>query len=452
MKAIKTLLVVGLITGRLSGSAPALTLSEAVRAALENNPDIEAAEQRIQSARGMLRQAQSAYYPWINASAQYARSDNPPQAFMMTLNQRSLNMMDPSFNPNHPDDTENLRGSLMVQWRLFDWGRREADAHMAHLGAQASEAMACAVRNQLVFEVTRAFYQVLQASAFANVQAESVKSIQESLRIARERFEAGSAMKTDVLNLETQLAQAQEDLIKAENSRDLALVALNTVIGKPLASLELIEPPSKDNEVVPSEPAEAESDIEQRPEWHASRLMAEIKKYALRKTNREYGPTFSAFASSDWDSPVSSDFEQSYMVGVMAEVNLFDGFRTRGARAAARAEYRAAEAEARKTRDQLRLDLARARLNLREAQQRLGVTEKNLESAREALRITREQYEQGAADMSVLLQAQVGVTAMQTRFIAATYDYRIALADWRRAQGLAFKDYEKEPITSKTKE
>jgi outer membrane protein len=419
----------------------ALTLEEAVRAALDNNPDIEAAEHRMRSARAMLGQAQSAYYPWVNASAQYGRSDNPPQAFMMTLNQRRLNMMDPAFNPNEPDDTENLRGTLMAQWRLFDSGRREADVRMARLGDEIAQRMAEAVRNQLVFEVTRSYYQALQAAAFVEVQQDSVKSIEESLRIARERYNAGSAMRTDVLNLETQLAQAQEDLIKAQNGHELALAALNTVIGSPAATARNLTPVASQGD--PSAVmANASADIEQRPEWHAAQLMARIKEYAWRKANREYGPTISLFASSDWDSPVSSDFEQSYMVGAMAEINLFDGFRTRGARAAARAEWQTAQAEARKTCDQLALDLTRAQLNLREAQPRLDVTEKNLESAREALRITREQYEQGAADIALLLQAQVGVTAMRTRHIAAQYDYRIALADWRRAQGLALKDYD----------
>ncbi len=442
MKSARIWWVAALFILALTGAPRALTLDEAVQAALDNNPDIESAEQRILSARAMLRQAQSAYYPWVHASAQYARSDNPPQAFMMTLNQRSLNMMDPAFNPNQPDDTENLRGTLMAQWRLFDWGRREADVRMARLGAEAAEAMACATRNQLIFEVTRAYYQALQAAAFAEVQADSVKSIEESLRIARERMEAGSAMKTDLLNLETQLAQAREDLIRARNAHALAVAALNTVIGQPVATAENLTPPPEESAPHPARVEPRDDDVEQRPEWRAAQIMARIKSFALRKADREYGPTISAFASSDWDSPVSREFEQSYMAGVMAEINLFDGFRTRNARAAARAEYRAAEADARKTRDQLRLDLTRAHLNLKEAQQRLEVTRKNLESAREALRITREMYEQGAADIALLLQAQVGVTAMLTRNIAAQYDYRIALADLRRAQGQAYRDYE----------
>ena len=47
----------------------------------------------------------------------------------------------------------------------------------------------------------------------------------------------------------------------------------------------------------------------------------------------------------------------------------------------------------------------------------------------------QEQYQQGAADISILLQTQVGVTAMQTRSAAAQYDYLIALSNLQRAKG-----------------
>lgn len=420
----------------------AVTLEEAVRAALEANPDIEAAQTRIQNARGMLQQVLSGYYPWLNASAQYGRSDNPPQAFMMTLNQRNLNVMDPTFNPNEPDDTENLRASLTLQWRLFDWGRREADREMARWGIEAAREMEEATRNQLVYEVVRAYYSVLQAAAFAEVQSEAARSIEESLRIAQERYRAGSAMKTDVLNLETQLAQAREDLIRAENGRQLALAALNTVIGVPLATKENIQAPWETDEPPPI-PTVAPDAVEQRPELRAARITTRMKEWALRKAQRDYGPTLSLFASSDWDTQPITDFEQSYMVGAMAELNLFDGFRKRGARATALADAKEARAAERKARDQLQLDLAQAQLRAEEAMERLEVTHKNLQSAREALRITREQYEQGAADIALLLQAQVGVTAMLTRHAAARYDYLIALANLERALGKAHRAYEK---------
>lgn len=415
-------------------AAQAVSLDEAVETALFNSPTLQAAESRIGTARAMLRQARSYYYPALGVSANYALSDNPPQAFMMMLNQRNLNMQDPAFNPNEPDDTDNLRLSLGAKWRVFD-RQRDAGRHMARFGAEASAQALAAARNQLVYEVTRGYYGVLQAGAFADVQAESVASIEESLRIARARFEAGGAVRTDVLNLETRLAQAHEDLIRARNGLQLAVAALNAGIGDDLVTADNIERPEPARlEAPPPECTNPEA-YENRPELHAARLMRQVKEADLQKARGGYVPTVSAFGSYDFDSDVSRGFEESYLVGVMAEVNLFDGARTRAAVQAARNELDAARADEEDARLKLRLDLQQAFLGAREAWERLGVTRKSLETAREARRIVQEQYEQGAADIAILLQTQVGVTAMQTRHVAAQYDYLSALSNLKRAKG-----------------
>ncbi len=418
----------------VSPTAQAVTLDEAVVASLNNSPTLQAAASRVDAAQAMLRQAKSYYYPSIGLSAQYGSTDNAPQAFMMQLNHRNLNMQDPSFNPNEPGSTDNLRGSIGAQWRLFDL-QRSAGKQMAKLGTEARAEALAAARNQLVYEVTRGFYGVLQAKAFEAVQAESVKSIDESLRIARERYDAGSAVKTDVLTLETQEAGAREDLIKARNGMQLAVAALNAAIGDELVSLENIESPDVDMEVPPAESTDPLA-FENRPELRAAVLMRQIKEQDLKKAKGGYTPTVSAFASYDADSDVSSGFEESYMAGVAAEINIFDGFRTRAAVASATAALEEARADEAKARLNLNLDLTQATLSMREAWERLEVTQKSLETAQEAQRIVREQYKLGAADISILLQTQVGVTAMQTRNAAAQFDYLTAQVNLLRAKGL----------------
>ena len=163
--------------------------------------------------------------------------------------------------------------------------------------------------------------------------------------------------------------------------------------------------------------------------------MRQIKDQDLRKAKGGYAPTVSAFGSLDADSGDFSDFENSYMAGVAAEVNIFDGARTRAAVQAAQADLDAAQADEQKARLNLKLDLQQAFLGTREAWERLEVTRKSLETAQEAQRIVQEQYQQGAADISILLQTQVGVTAMQTRGAAAQYDYLTALSNLQRAKG-----------------
>ncbi len=418
----------------------AVTLDECIHIALDENPDARAADYRVTAARAAIREAQSAFYPLVTLSGALNRTDNPPQAFMMALNQRSLNMSDPAFNPNEPQDTENLRMSAGAKMRLLDGGQRRLGRQMAGLGAEASKEALRAVQNDLIYQVIYGYHSVLQASAFVTVQQETVQSLEESLRVAEEHFKAGTTFKTDVLNLEVKLAQAREDLIRAKNGLKLAVVALNTAIGRDAIDADALPAPASTS-IPPPPTTENEGGIEDRPELIAARKMAAIKEKAAVRSNRDYAPVLNAFGSLDWDSDVSSDFEQSYMVGVMLEWDVFTGFRRGAATAGARANLESARAEEQKARNQLRLDLKQAYLQATEAWERLGVAGKSVESAREALRITQERYAQGAANITDLLTAQVGFTATQTRNVAAQYDYLSALANYERAQGGLVKTY-----------
>ena len=412
-------------------TVPAVTLEDCIQTALRENPDITAAAQRVEAARAALRQAESGYYPWLSLNGAYTRTDNPPQAFMLTLNQRQLNMMSPDFNPNDPDDTDNIRWSIAAKYRLFDGGQRGANRGAALSGTRMAQSGQDAVRNELVHQVTRAYLGTLQARAFVGVQEAMVNSLEESRRVANERLQAGSAVKTDVLNLEVKLAEAREDSIRARNGMRLAEAALNTAIGVDLArATDLTPPPAP-----PAAAAEQPADLSHRPELQLAAEQVVLSQHQWRRARREFCPILNAFGSMDWDSDDWRDYENSYIAGVMAEWEIFDGFRRPYAVRQASADLARTRAELRKTRLALQFDLTRAQLSVSEARERIEVTRKNVENAREALRITRERYQQGAADVIELLTAEVGLHALQTRDVAAHYDLLIAQSNLERARG-----------------
>jgi outer membrane protein TolC len=127
----------------------------------------------------------------------------------------------------------------------------------------------------------------------------------------------------------------------------------------------------------------------------------------------------------------------------MAEWEFFDGYQQRNKARAARAEWQTAQNEIHKARNDLRLDLHQAYLKAMDAWERLEVSEKSIQSASEALRITSELYKQGVAEITELLTAQVGLTAQKTRSVAAYYDYLTALSNYDRARGLVVERYVK---------
>lgn len=426
-----TVLMVAVAGPLVAGSS--ITLDQCISTALGANPDIKSASARLEAAKAAIKEAASAYYPQVGLSGNWTRTDNPPQAFFMSLNQRRASLQK---DFNNPDDTENIRSSVVAQWRLYDGGRRESDRRATTLGVQAAEGARDTVRNDLVYQITRAYYGILQARAFVQVQEEAEKSITEALRVATERHKAGSAMKTDVLNLNVQLSQTHEDLIRAKNALQLGVAALNTAIGRDmLAASDVVNLPSEP----PFAPATnvVASRIESRPELHAAESQLAMAQAMATRARREFLPVVNAFGSVDWDrESLHSDAERSYLAGAAVELNIFDGFRNRAGLARAAAGVAEAQAQADKLRNALLLDLTQARLNEQEARERMDVASKSLTGAEEALRITQERYRQGAADITELMAAQVGLTATRTRLTAAHYDSLIAKANVERAGGL----------------
>jgi len=427
----------------LAQSVPAVTLETCIRTALHNNPDIQAGLTRVQAAKHMIKQAESAYYPRLYLAGTYSLTNNPPQAFMMALNQKELDMTDPDFDPNEPDQSDNMRLSVGLKYRFYNGGINRINVDLAESNKQVRELGLKAVRNELVHQVTRGYYTVLRAESFVGVLTESVASLTESLRVANVRFNAGSAVKIDVLNLEVKLAQAREDLIRAKNSVQLAIASLNTAIGSDLVTTEGLPVPTRDVLQKPPMALDFEN-IENRPELKMSQTVSRIKKQTFQKASQDSRPVLSAFGSYDFDSGDFEAFEDSYLMGVMAEWEFFDGFQRPSARRAAEAEWQATKKDALKARNDLRLDLHQAYLKAMDAWERLEVSEKSMQSAAEALRITSELYKEGVADITTLLTAQVGVTAQRTRSVAAYYDYLTALSNYDRAMGLSVVKYRKQ--------
>ena len=411
-------------------AAPAaVTLDDLVGAALSNNAGLRAAGLRIDAARAQAGQAASAWYPQVKGVANYSRTDNPPQAFFMNLNQRQASLQK---DFNQPDDTENLRLGFSAGWLLFDGGQRALMQKMAGLGADAQGLARDAYINGLVHQVAQSYHGALQARDAVGVAAAAVRSLEETLRLARERVAAGAAMRSDVLNLDVKLAEAKQREIQARNGLALAVAALNAAIGRPLVTVDALN----GSAVAQAATGTAEPTVDARPELKAARMMERIKEQAYRKTRRAYSPTISAFGEADWDSEVSSDFEQSYLVGVAAEVELFDGSRKAKGTAQAKADLEAARADTEQARQQLELDLAQARLMLADAAARGDVARAGVAGAEEAHRLARERYQQGAADISELMNAEVALAAARMNAMATGYE--TASAGWNllRAQGL----------------
>ena len=446
--------------GAMQTPAPrVLTLDEAVKLALERNPDLASAQHRVAAARAALQQADAAFWPRVRVSETYAASDNPVQAFMMTLNQRALNL---GANFNHPDNTDNLNTKVLATYSLYNGGTDLAARQAARLGAEAGQDSLDAVRNELVFEVARSFYTVAKARQYVRSAEAAVTSMESNLGVASNRFTEGTVLKSDLLDAEVRLSEARENLVRARNTLAISETIFRNVLGVgETENVTAADPPpvsgrsglpaatgssdktlaqrDRDEGVAPPTTTEM-LDVSRHPELLAARKAVQAATRQVRAAAGGHMPRVNAFASYDLDSGDAERFEDSWVAGVSVELDVFDGFLTRGKVAEARANLASARETLRKTELNLELEAQQARLNLDEAQSRLGTTERVVAQADESLQITKERYSNGLALLTQLLDAETALTAARQRRAAAEADQQIARAALDKAQGRGWKE------------
>jgi len=435
MKPLLSLFLLGLIAATtVRGEAPRpLTLPEAIALALQNNPDLAAAEQRVKAARAALQQTEAAFWPQLKLAGTYSASDNPVQAFMMSLSQRAFDITSANFN--HPDTTDNLNGRAVASVSLYNGGTDWANRQAAKLGAEAREAARDAARNDLAFEVTRSFHTITKARQFVRAAEAAVASMEANGQLVRDRHEAGQALKTDLLDAEVRLAAARENLVQARNALALSETIFRHTLGVGERDLVTAAAPTENtNDRLPVRPS-AGNDFSGRPELVAAHKAVAAAERQLRAAQGGHLPKVSAFARYDFDSGDARNYEGSWLAGVNVELDVFDGFLTRGKVAAARADLEIARAALRKTELAIQLEVQQARLNLDEAQARLDTTGKAVAQAEESLQLIKERYGNGLALFTQVLDAETALTAARQRRIAAEADARIAAAALQKALG-----------------
>ena len=434
MKRLTGFLTLSLLCSLVTGAAEPWTLERALDYALAHNPDASLAQQRIMAAQAGLEQADSAFWPHLQLQSSYTRTDNPMMVFGSILNQRAYNS---SLNFNNVPDVDDLNVRGLVTVPLYAGGKIVAGRAAAKAHTEAAKQTSAAVRNELGFEVVRAFQTILKTRQFINATTASVSAFEGNQATAKKRLDGGTLLKSDELDIEVRLTQAREDLVRARNANTLAVLTLRNLLGIESEEFTVAE-------VAPVAMAPIGGDFSHRPELAAASEREHAAQAEIKGAKSGYQPRVSAFGSLDHDYGwVTGGDGNSYSAGVMLQWDLWDGFSSRAKTRAAKANLESASEEKRKLRLALNFEVEQARLNLQAANERLAVTAKSVEQAEESAKLTRGRFEQGMAISTQLIDSETALVNARVRRAEAEADQRIAVAALRKA--LALPQFDAQP-------
>ena len=236
-------------------ASPPLTLSEAMLLALKHNPALAAAGMAVETAEADLARARARFLPTVNFTETYNFSDTPSQVFMSKLNQRVFTSQDFLLNNlNNPNAYGNFRTGLVMRQPLFQAGEATLGYKQARLGREMAAAYVLSARQQLLFQVTQAYFGLQLAQENLAVVQQARRTAAEHLKIAQTRFQAGTVVNSDVLSAQVHLAKVTQEEMTAASQVQIGRSALSTVIGLPEAGERPLAPAPKAPAPLPPQP------------------------------------------------------------------------------------------------------------------------------------------------------------------------------------------------------
>ncbi|MEF8793029.1 TolC family protein [Thiohalorhabdus sp.] len=429
------LALLSVVTAMLSGPSLALDLEATVRQALENNNRVEARRHQSTAAAHRMDAARSGYLPQVDLEIGATATDNPGRAFRTKINQGAATPQDFGTDVvNDPDTTTDIRSALAVRQPLYRGGATRAEVAQARSGRERASKALQGTRLEVALSATKAFLKVQLGQARVQVTREALKAARSHLRMAENRFEAGSALRSDMLQARTRVSELEERLLARKNALALAESSLNERLGRALDTPLNLEGELQDRlpEKSPSLEALTEQALAQRPEIARQRASLEEARAQVDAASAELLPQLNLEARLEDHRDEVAD--QSWLVGLQMRWRLFGSGRW-ASRDAATAEQFAAGARLTDTMRKSRLAVKEAKLNLVNARRRLETVRHAVDSARESLRTNANRYEQGATTITEVLDAEADRRQARLRRLAAIYDLRLSHAQLQRAVG-----------------
>ena len=420
----------------------ALSLEEAVRLALAQNPEVQASASAVKGTAERVVQARAGYLPDVNYTESLQWGNNPVYVFGALLQQHRFSSGNFDVGTlNRPDALTNFASQLTVSQSLFDGNKTRNRLRAAHLAGNMASEQSRESQMDVILEVAQNYYAAVVAQENQLVAEEAWRTAQADLDRSQALRDAGMTTDADVLALRVHLAEMEDQRIRARNSLRLALARLNDVVAVPLETEYLLSTPLRPAPVSAS-PSGARLEeyenqaLRQRPEAKQAEmavslaeiesklaravLLPEVTAHGVFEANRQ---TFATRGGSDW------------MTGATLHLNLFHGFADRSRIAEASFATTQREQERQKTQSALRLQVRQSFWDLQSAGSRMEAAQAAIDQAEEDHRIVANRYEAGISTVTELLRSQTALSAAQFRLLAAIFDQRIAAVRLERAAG-----------------
>ena len=407
-----------------------ISLQEAVRIALNDNPTIKVADQEIRLKKEANREVVLGLLPEVSMVG----------SFNHTIEKQTMALMGQTFKVG---TMNNASGGITASLPVFapalyqSMKLTKTDVKLAVEKARSS-------RLDMVNQVTKAFYQLLLAQDSYNVLQKSYKQSEDNFNVVNAKYQQGSVSEYDKISAEVQMRSLKPSVVSAGNGVNLAMLQLKVLLGMDSNMLISVIGNLKDYEMAmfsrqaqprPSDIVAGNTTLRQL-DLNKDMLQRNLK---LKYTN--FMPTI-AFSAQYMYTTLSESWRVFHYqwnpystIGLSLSIPLFKGGNFSQVKQA-KLQLKQLDQTRINTERQLKMQAQSYLDNMAASTEQVVSNKEAVLQAEKGRTIAEKRYEVGRGTILELNSSEVALTQAKLTYNQSIYDYLVAKADLDLVMGV----------------
>ena len=390
----------------------------------------------LESSRQSVKGSYSSILPSVRFSGNMNESRFPTQTggYNLTTGEITLDKISSQISAS---------SAISISQNIYDGGVWWNSIRQAKNNYKIAEEFDRQIKSNIIRNVHTNYFNYLKASQLLDVARSNLMSSQQQLALAQQKYELGSAKKTDLLKAEVRFGQARVDVVNNDAGLQNAYLSLKNamgLIGKDVDfSIKEVESPL---DIVPEFETGFELVQKFNPSVKAKQYQISAAELGEKIAKGSRLPIISANASMSGTADNigdaisnSSNEQQRVNTGLSISIPIFSGnsISTRIQKAKIAVDKQESEYLTQLQDLSVQLQLSIDQLN--NYQEIIPINETVLVSAEEDLKLAQVRYSQGSTTILEVLDAQVSVVRARSSLIRTKYDAYIQQANLKALLG-----------------
>jgi outer membrane protein len=414
------------------------SLEESIQLAFQESSVLKAAQEAIRGAEMKKKQTQTGFFPKLSAQYSYTYID---KAQTITMPAQDYGLIKTSESTVTVGTQNNYAFYLTLEQPIFTGLALARTYELAGLGLDVSRIKFEQEKVSLAYKVKEAYWNILRSQKIRSVAEQTVLQITDHVRVAKNFHEVGLIPWNDLLKSEVQLADARQNLVRAENRVLLAQSNFNTLLRVPLERETEIQDILKYQSYPDNLETCQTQALQKRTEIKEIETQIDMAGKNIQLAQSEYYPqvVLQSRYKKQGDTPgvsgspyVESD---NWEVTAALKWTFWEWGRTHYLVQEKISQREQVKEALTQIKDLIRLEVKEAYLSLREAEKNIGVAEKSIQQAEENFRISQVRYREQVSTSLEVLDAQTLLSQAKNNNYQALYAYNLAQSRLVRARG-----------------